>query len=262
MNIQNKDDELFLSRIEELCQRCVERYSPQFTSFLDGRQLSIAERIVLPFNENVIALFFGGFSDCERCMLGLFPRDIYGFSDEKELYDLFDMKYIRIKGSGFSSFSHRDCMGSILALGITRESMGDIYVNEKGNDAYVALTSVAGEYVLQSLDFVARDKVKVSVVERSLLPVVERKFQVISGTVASFRLDCVLSLCIGLSREKVKQMIVSGLVNVNHFEELRCDVELSEKDVLSVRGKGRFVVESIGDLTRKGRNRIVVHKMI
>ena len=262
MNTQNKDEELFVSRIEELCRRCTERYSPQFTVFLDGRKKNVAERCVACYRDSVVPVFFGGFDDAERCVLGLFPKDIYGFLEQFELYELFDIKFLKIKGSGFSSFSHRDCMGSILALGITRESMGDIFVPDDGKEAYVVLSNVAAEYVLQNLDFVARDKVRTTLIEYSVLPKPERKFQAISGTVASFRLDCVLAMCTGLSREKAKQMITSGLVNVNHFEELRCDIDLCEKDVISVRGKGRFVVETIGDLTRKGRNRVVVHKMI
>ena len=71
-----------------------------------------------------------------------------------------------------------------------------------------------------------------------------------------------ISLVTNVSREKAKVMISSGLVNVNHFEETRCDVDLSEEDILSVRGYGRFVVKEFGSLTRKGRNRVVVHKMI
>ena len=63
-------------------------------------------------------------------------------------------------------------------------------------------------------------------------------------------------------KEVLHFMISSGLVNVNHFEETRCDVDLSEEDMLSVRGYGRFVVKEFGSLTRKGRNRVVVHKMI
>ena len=187
---------------------------------------------------------------------------MYSETDEDELHSMFDVKAIKITGSGFSTFSHRDCMGSILALGIKRETMGDIYVPSDNKSAYICLTDVAAQYLKDNLDFIARDKVKVEIIDAKSLPVAEKKFAVISGTVASERLDCIIALATNLSREKSKQLINAGLVNVNHFEETRCDIELCEGDILSVRGYGRFVLVELGGLTRKGRNRVVVHKMI
>ena len=115
---------------------------------------------------------------------------------------------------------------------------------------------------IEELDFVARDKVRCSLVGCNMLPVPERKFSVIAGTVASERLDCIIALVTKLSREKAKVLVNSGLVSVNHFPETKCDAILCQNDLLSVRGYGRFKVAELGDMTRKGRTRTVIHKMI
>lgn len=257
----SKTELLFLQRLDELADRAAERYCPEFTHFLDGRSLAVALEH-LKRNDMVITVTFGGFDGAERRVVGVFPKDIYEGTELSELYSLFDLSAVEILGSGFSTFAHKDCMGSVLALGIKRETMGDIYVPEGGKSAYICLTKVAADYLAESLEFVAKDKVKVKTVDVSALPELKRKFSVISGTIASERLDCVVSLITNLSREKSKQLIASGLVNVNHFEETRCDIELRENDILSVRGYGRFVLVEFGGVTRKGRNRVVVHKMI
>lgn len=259
-----KTDTLFLQRIEELADRCRTRFGPEFTHFLDGRNLKLANDCLKKFSGDVISVPFGGFKDAERVVIGVFPKDVYGYDavDESELCAMFDLCAVKIQGSGFGVFTHRDCMGSVLALGVKREALGDIYVTEDGKCAYMCLTKVAAEYICKNLEFVSRDKVRVSVIDVSDLPVPERRFSVISGTVASERLDCIISLATGLSRDKSKQLINSAMVNVNHFEETRCDFQLSVGDILSVRGHGRFKLIELGGLTKKGRNRVVVHKMI
>ena len=257
-----KNNALFLQRLCELCQRSKDRFSPQFTNFLDGRGLRTAKDYVAKFDRDVICVGYGGFHDAEREVVGIFPRDVYGFCDVEELYDQFEISALKISGSGFNTFSHRDVMGSLLGLGIKRETMGDIYVEAGGKCAYVCLTKIASEYVAENLEFVARDKVCVTALKVTELPLPERKFAVISGTIASERLDCILSLATNLSREKAKQLIVSGLVNVNHFEETRCDVTLEEGDILSVRGYGRFKIAEFCGSTKKGRSKTIVHKMI
>ncbi|MBR2021306.1 MAG: hypothetical protein IJ939_02625 [Clostridia bacterium] len=257
----DKEEALFYQRLSELSERCVSRYCPEFTHFLDGRQLRLA-RDFLASRDNVRIVSYGGFDGAERCVVGIFPSDIYSGCDEKELYEMFDIVGIEVRGSGFSTFSHRDVMGSVLALGVKREAMGDIYVPVDSRSAYLCMTSVAAGFVCESLESVSRDKVKCRLVKAHELPVPERRYSVISGTIASPRLDCVISLVTKTSREKAKTMITSGLVNVNHIPETRTDTQLNAEDLLSVRGYGRFKICELGDLTRKGRSRTVVHKMI
>ncbi len=259
---ENKDDVLFLQKLDDLAQKSLLRYSPGFTHFLDGRQLSVAERYLKRYSQDLMCIKFGGFKDAERNVLGLFPKAVYDYTETEELLSMFEIKAVQIKGSGFGKFSHRDVLGSVLSLGIKRETVGEIFVSDSMMEAIVVLDKVACDYIVLNLDFVARDKVKICEINVLDLPVIEKRYSVINGTVASERLDCVIAMICGISREKAKSVICTGLVNVNHFEELRCDFQVSEGDILSVRGFGRFVIHEFSGVTRKGRDKIVIHKMI
>ena len=264
MIADNLNDKLFYQRLDELAERCVTRYCPQFTHFLDERNLRITADYIEHRFSDVLCISYGGFSEAERRVVGLFPREIYNDGDiaAEEFYSQFDLGAVYIGGSSFTSFSHRDVMGAVLSLGVKREAVGDIYVPQSGDEAFVCLSPVAAKYVAENLESVAKDRVRTKIIRLSELPVIERKFSVISGTVASERLDCVLSLALKVSREKAKQFVVSGVVSLNHIPETRIDCKVLEGDLLSVRGYGRFRISELGDITRKGRNRAIIHKYI
>ncbi|MBE6681217.1 MAG: hypothetical protein E7600_02885 [Ruminococcaceae bacterium] len=256
-------DSLFLQRLEDMVCVCTEKYVPQFTHFLDGKSLKIALEYLSRCSD-IVVLCNGGFVNAERCVIGIYPKDIYGYVDcaTDEMTELMNIKGLVIEGSGFSSFSHRDCMGAVLALGIKREVLGDIYLPKDSSLAYICLTEVAANYLCENIEFIGKDKVKTRIIDVSLLPEIVREFVVISGTVASDRLDSIVSLATKLSREKAKQLVSSGMIKVNHFEEIRADFQVDEGDVLSIRGFGRYVVSELPGITKKGRNKVIIHKMI
>ncbi len=257
-------DSLFIQRLDDSISACTQKYTPCFTKFLDGRQLVIAKEYLAKFKEDVICVEYGGFCNAERCILGMFPKSIYGYDgqDENELYDMFELSFVKIQGSGYKKLTHRDFLGSILALGVKRETVGDIIIQEDTFSAYVAFTAPVAKLVCSDLTFIGSDKIKTTCVTREQLPVPKREYAIISGTVASFRIDCILSLALNTSREKAKKLIDSKSVSINHIETEKCDVQLCEGDLLSVRGYGRYSVATLGDVTKKGRNRIEIHKML
>ena len=82
---------------------------------------------------------------------------------------------------------------------------------------------------------------------------VRRDFREITDTVASPRLDSVVKVAARISREEAARRIESGFVSLNHMPCESVSAVVSEGDVLSVRGHGRFAVDTIGPQTKKGR---------
>ena len=263
MSAYPNSNELSLEeRLDDMIDVCIGRFTPGFTKFLDGGELVKAKNYLSRFKNDVLCVAFGGFYNCERAVLGIFPKSIYGYDGVKieSLYEMFELCFVKISGSGFKRLTHRDFLGSVLGLGLKRDTVGDIVIDESGTSAVVAFTKPAGMLVLSELEFVGNDRVKTKQVDIENLPSIKYEFQVISGTVASFRLDCVLALAVSTSREKAKRLIDLKAVSVNHAEALKCDTQICEGDLLSVRGVGRFKIAKLGDTTKKGRNRIEVHK--
>ena len=72
-------------------------------------------------------------------------------------------------------------------------------------------------------------------------------------SVQSMRLDAVLAGLFDLSRSEAARQIRAGLVTVNYLDCQKCDLPVSEGDILALRGKGKAKVTGTGGESRKGR---------
>ena len=90
----------------------------------------------------------------------------------------------------------------------------------------------------------------------------KKKTEEIGGTVSSLRLDSVLSVALKTSRSKAAALILGKIVSVNFEETENVSKTLSEGDILSVRGKGRFKLARINGTTKKGRDSIIIEKYV
>ena len=87
-------------------------------------------------------------------------------------------------------------------------------------------------------------------------------FEDFSAVVASARLDCIVAATIGTSREKSSELIRTGLVMLNHEVNTSVSAAVEQGSKVSVRGKGRFVFDRLGPVTKKGRLSIAGRKYI
>ena len=193
-------------------------------------------------------VLFGGYEDAERKMVGFIPE----YEEEDFPISVLSFSSPRIK-----NLSHRDFLGSIMALGIKREKCGDIIIGE--DTCQLLLHSDIADFVCSSLEKVGREGVKTELIELCGLIVPEKKFTSISGTVASPRLDAVISLFAGKGRSKSAELIKGGLVFINGIAADKCDMHLSEGDTISVRGIGRATL-SVGGHSKKDRIFITLNK--
>ena len=114
------------------------------------------------------------------------------------------------------------------------------------------VTNVASKLISTTVSKIGRTGVK-CITDRPFEMKVRQEFRTLSGTVASLRLDCLVSFATGLSREKSAMLIRSDRVEINHLPAKSVSTEVSNSDVLSVRGYGKFILSESGNLTRKNR---------
>ena len=156
--------------------------------------------------------------------------------------------------------SHRDFLGSLMGLGIKREKIGDILVRDD-NCSIIVMEDIA-EYLSYNLNKVGNSKVTIELKDVDELEVPEPKTKVLNTTVTSLRLDSVSSAGFGISRSKMVEYIKSEKVSLNWDVTSSLTRLVQQGDTISVRGKGRMVVESIGKTTKKGRIGVVLKKLI
>ncbi len=137
-----------------------------------------------------------------------------------------------------------------MGLGVGRETLGDIALLREG--ALLFVHEDIADYVAANLESCGRVKVRVSPCGEEVAPP-EPEGTLIYRTVPSERLDAVLSAAYDLSRQKAQEMIRAELVKVDHAVETRLDARLQEGSLVSARGLGRFRVQEVTGLTRKGR---------
>ncbi|UUZ85575.1 YlmH/Sll1252 family protein [Paenibacillus sp. P26] len=159
-----------------------------------------------------------------------------------------------------SELDHGDYMGAILGLGIKREKIGDIYVREDGRHVLVA--SEIADFIRLHLNQVHRVHVQTEVLPLDKLEPAGQKLEEMNLTVASLRLDGIVSDVYRLSRAKVLIPIKAGRCKVNWKQEEDPSKSLKEGDVVSLKGFGRFKVLELEGQTKKGRFRLKVGKFV
>lgn len=240
---RNQPDAWLRSRIEDTLFLCERRSTPAFLGFLDEAEQQIA-RQVLSRTDVDRYCFWGGYEDAERCILGCFPDYL---PPETEAFPL-EMLAFRYRSE--KALTHRDVLGTLLAQGIKRETVGDILCAD--DLIVVFLRDEIAPYIREQIDKIGGVGVKLMEDFDGPLPAA-RSYVPLQDTIASPRLDAVVKALIRCSREKAAQMIVFGTVSLDHIVLTEVSATVADNSVISVRGYGRFIVDRIGPPTKKGR---------
>ena len=216
----------------------------QATSFLDP--LDIIENASI-YNK-YLHFLCGGSDEAERCRL------VIGIDNEEAAKE-----YVAIiKIESIKKLSHRNVLGSVLGLGLVRDVIGDIIVDE--TNAYVFVNSEIKDYIINNLKMVGREKVKLSNCSFDEIDNAKEEFEMQNFTLASLRIDSAISECYGLSRTISSKLIESEKVKLNYRMISNPSKAIKQGDLISVRGYGRFVINEVIGETRKGRIRVSIKK--
>ncbi len=254
-----KEDRILKAQIEDRIIRCEDRYMITQTGFLDLRQRSIAENM-LRYRPGLRYGFYGGYGEAERSICVFLPEYAENADVEEYFREIPEDDPLTVLRAelcrGASRLSHRDYLGALMGLGIKREMTGDILVRDNGAD--IIMLKDISEYICANFSKAGRNDLNVQEIPVSELAVPEILKEERSVSVASLRLDNVVSSAFGLSRTKASEAIRAGLVFVNGLEALKPDRQLAEMDRLVFRHKGKAVLSSIEGNTAKGRVRIIL----
>lgn len=239
--MQKESDALLLAKLQDCISLSQKR--PCFLGFLGEGEIAVCEE-ALKRSRMENWLFWGGHEEAERRLLGLFPDYL---EPQAELFPLAPLTFLFREAD---ALSHRNFLGSFMALGVERDVIGDILVGQGRCVAFIRREMEA--YFLQNLKKIGRVGVRVLSGVEGELPG-RKEFETLSGVVASQRLDCLVAFVCRVSREKAAGLITAGMVARNHKEALSVSEQLKEGDSLSVRKHGRFIIDRLGPLTGKGR---------
>ena len=252
MEVGNKEDKLLISRAQDALRMAEKRCMVKALGFLNPRQRGLLQRELHP-PMDVEMEFCGGYDQAERTLLICRPDFLE--ADPGEF-----LCALEIQGRQLSGLSHRDYLGSLMGLGITRENIGDILVLE-GCALIFGKTEIAG-YICGNLEKIGRCGVTVTCRDLQEITVPARELKEIKGTVASLRLDSVLALGAGISRSAAAGLLASDKVSLN-WEPIRDGAKpVKVGDLFSVRGFGRMELAQVSGMTRKNRYSITLWRYV
>ena len=207
-------------------------------------------------------IVFGGYDFAERQMAAFIP-DALSLRDIKDS-DIFQSEisvlHISPLNKKYSeALSHRDYLGSILNLGIERGMIGDILITD--SEAIVFVKMQMQEFLTENITRIRHTSVLATIDELTDFHYSPR-YEEIKGTVASVRLDSLLSVAFSSSRSKLSGLIEGGKVFVNGRLITSNAYQVKEHDIISVRGMGKFEFIETLAFTKKKRIYVLIHKYV
>lgn len=191
----------------------------------------------------------GGYIESERKIIRIFPYYLSG--DDIDLgIEILEIRW----DSRFGQISHRDCLGALLGLGIKREKIGDILVLDGGFQ--VIVESKISDFITYNLSKIGRKTVSVKKISSEEITIKEPQSKEVFFTISSNRLDSVIAGIFNISRAIAQKSIDSERVKLSFEPVFSSSKEVLENDLISVRGMGRAKVIEIGDVTKKGRQKV------
>ncbi len=251
---RNKEEQLLAGRLSDLANICYNRNIPVFSGFLNLNEQNILEQNAHGSSKgvfsNVCVLTDGGYESAERKIAVFLPYSGYDYQLPIEI--------IRIEADKrfAGELTHRDFLGALMNLGIERSLIGDIVISE--GSAYVFCLEKIAEFIADNLTRVKNDYVSCTrncTLDKDFTP----SYKEIVGSVASLRLDAVISLAFNESRSHSVSYIEDSLVFVNGRLITTNAYNLKEGEIISVRGRGRFKYMYTKSETKKGRYMVVLN---
>jgi RNA-binding protein YlmH len=109
---------------------------------------------------------------------------------------------------------------------------------------------------------VGRVKIRLKQISLSEVNIPEPEIRELQDTLASLRLDSVISSGFRIGRSLACTYISSGKAAINGLPCEKADKQVSEGVEISVRGLGKIKLYSVNGQTKKGRISVVIHRYV
>ena len=251
---QNAEDRLLLAKVWDKINAGIRRNIPSNTCFLSPRELEMTRYL---FGDVPGLYSFGGYGDAERKMLIYLPD----YLEESSLMDE-NSPVICLHAQFYEgdSPSHRDFLGALMGAGIARETLGDICVGPGFCDFFV--TAEIAPYLLQNFTSAGRTKLHLTQIPLQNASIPQPETKQIRDTLASLRLDSVISSGFRVSRSLAAQYVTQGKAAIDGLPCEKPDKAVAEGAKISVRGLGKIRLTTIGNRTKKDRISVIIDRYV
>lgn len=246
---KDNENKLLVAKIADKFEFCRTRNKITYTDFLDISEISIAKKMLLE-EKLTNWIIYGGRENADRNIIIFYPEKFSKEWPEKNYSKILEI--IRIRLPNNISYEHREFLSGIMKLGIKREKFGDILVTSTGADI-ISLCDIS-KYLLEGLKDLTRFKKSIITIENiKNIEKVENEFESLKIIVSSMRLDNFVSELAKVSRTRASEIIEGGRVFLNSVNEFKDSKKIELNDIITIRGKGKFIFDGIEKETKSGK---------
>lgn len=231
------EEKLLIAKIQDKIRFCKTKNKIVNTDFLQISEVATAKKVL---QEEGISnyFFFGGRENADRSILIIYPEKLTEDMAKQNISNIIEV--IRITLPNELSYEHRDYLSGIMKLGIKREKFGDILVKQNGAD--VIVLKEISEYLKSGIEELTRfRKSKIEIIDIKEVENVETEFEEMKIIISSNRLDNFVSELARCSRSQAEVIIEEQRVFVNSELSYKTSKKINEGDIITIRGKGKFV---------------------
>ena len=243
-------NDILKKRYTELADRSFNTGTYTFTGFL-----GIADRSDLYSMERELSYagvsLYGGYDGADRVVARFGRSEELGYEIE---YPITCIHIVPLLKKFADELNHRDFLGAIMNLGIERDTIGDIKVNDR--EAYLLCLERIAPYIMENLTKIKHTNVKTSIIsgfDKSKIVIFNEKPITKQITLSSLRVDGLISKVYNLSRNESLVLFQSQKVYVNGRLCENNSAKIISGDVINARGYGKFAVCADPKMTRKGK---------
>ncbi len=248
-------DEIFKNRVTEWANRSWNQGVYCFSHFLDLAQRSDFLALT-PSLPPVPWTLFGGAEGCERQMLRFGSEEACGYDAP---FPILILKIAPVSAKFAEPLTHRDYLGALMALGMERETMGDIVVKPDG--AYLFCEERIAPYIIEHFTQARHTALRCEIAE--VLPegaLFETRRMVVQ--VASQRADALIAHVFKMSRGDAQALFPAGKIFVSGRLCESPGYTPKPGDIISARGLGRFRYAGVDSLSKKGKENTAVELFV
>lgn len=255
------ETDIIKGRLKDLANSAYRQNRYTYTNFLNAADMEI-------FYNNIEQLSFAGYKIyggrdmCDRVMIAFGNEDLLGYTED---FPIATIKISALLDKYADDLNHRDFLGALMNLGISRDMIGDILVSSsngsgKHTEAYVFCCVTVADYIVENLTKIKHTNVKCALCSAQDTQKIQIQKENIHVIAASPRIDAVISALLGMSRSNTATLFTGRKVTLNQRLYENSSYQLKPGDIFSVKGYGKYEFIGKGTETRKGRLNIDLMK--
>ena len=256
------DNSILLSKIDDKINESKTKNRITYSDFLQLSELSMVKKYIMQ-NHIKYYFYFGGIENADRQCICFYPDKLDKDMAIKSIKNEMDVIHIILPNE--LKYTHGEYLSGLMKIGLVREKFGDIVVRTDDVDGYngadiICFKSIS-KIILDNIPFLTRfKKAKISQITIDQIQPKIEQFEFIKIIVASNRLDNFVSELAHCSRTNAQEYLKLGKVFINGINEFKDSKKLSVGDTVTIRGKGKFIFDSIIGETKNNRLNILIKK--